>query len=80
MYPVLEEGRLIVVRSKADYQRGDIIVFEHDGMEKVKRVAGVEGNFCFVLGDNPSLSIDSRSFGYIGKASVLGKVVWPRGL
>ena len=47
-------------------------------MEKVKRVDGIEGDFLYVVGDNPHFSTDSRSFGYINIANVLGKVVWPR--
>lgn len=78
MYPVLENGQLIVIFSCKTYKRGDVVVFEHGGIEKVKRVDGTEGSFMYVLGDNPLVSTDSRSFGYISKTAVAGKVVWPR--
>lgn len=57
---------------------GNVIVFEHDGKEKVKRVKEIEDGRLYVLGDHPEASTDSRTFGLIEVDSVVAKVIWPR--
>jgi nickel-type superoxide dismutase maturation protease len=42
----------------------------------VKRVAGVVGTEVSVLGDNAAASTDSRHFGPVGDAAILGRVVY----
>ncbi len=75
MEPTLHEGSLILgMRFHGELKTGDIIIFEHDGMLLVKRIAACgnenvmigdrlrtipEGCF-YVLGDNPGESDDSR--------------------
>jgi nickel-type superoxide dismutase maturation protease len=78
MYPTLEKGQLVVVRHRSKLHLNDIVVFVQNGVEKVKRVCGVEGDFLYVLGDNPKFSTDSRQYGYIRRDSVIGTVVFPR--
>lgn len=78
MYPALEAGQLIMIRRSAQYHAGDVVVFKRKGSERIKRVSGVEGDFLYVLGDNPLYSKDSRHYGYVPITSVLGKVILPR--
>ena len=78
MYPTLESDQLIVLRRGAPVDVGDIVVFRYEGREKIKRIHGIEGEFLYVLGDNPRFSTDSRHFGYIPRRSVIGKVTFPR--
>jgi len=78
MYPTLEKGQLVLVRRRLRLKINDIIVFIQNGNEKVKRVCGMEGDFLYVLGDNPRYSTDSRQYGYIHRNSVIGTIVFPR--
>ncbi len=75
MEPALHEGSVILgLRFAGEYRKGDVIIFEHDGMLLVKRIAACGGETvwadgkeitvpegcCYVLGDNPEESVDSR--------------------
>lgn len=77
MYPTLEKGQLLLIRHRSKLRINDIIVFMYDGVEKVKRICGMEGEFLYVLGDNPHYSTDSRQYGYIKRSSVVGTVIVP---
>ncbi|MCA9318171.1 S26 family signal peptidase [Candidatus Saccharibacteria bacterium] len=78
MYPALEAGQLVFALHTKQISRGDVVVFRHEGIEKIKRVVGMEGDFVYVLGDNPRFSTDSRQFGYIKQSTIAGRVVWPK--
>lgn len=86
MLPTLKPGKIVVARPRHNgYQSGDIVIFDHDGLEKIKRVAearaGKPGDLkrqLFVLGDNKAESTDSRAFGWINESIVKGRLVWPR--
>jgi signal peptidase I len=75
MAPVIKSGSVILgCRITGNLQRGAIVVFRHDGVLLVKRIAGVPGDVVYagdglltvpdgcyyMLGDNESCSIDSR--------------------
>ena len=82
MLPLLQPGEEILVNLSA-YQKsfpevGDIVVANHPNrpnFQIVKRVTLVneDGN-CFLIGDNPTESTDSRSFGTVNPNKILGKV------
>jgi len=78
MYPTLEKGQWVLVRPGNKIDVDDIVMFVHGGAEKVKRVMGIEGDFIYVVGDNPRYSTDSRQYGYVKLQAVVGRVVWPR--
>ncbi len=78
MYPTLERGQYILIHKTDRAKVSDVIAYTRSNREYVKRVAGVEGEFLYVLGDNPRFSTDSRQFGYVPANNVIGKVVWPR--
>lgn len=79
MLPGLEPGNIVVVRHRVRaIHVGDIVVFSEGGLEKIKRVHKLDAERVYVLGDNLAYSIDSRSFGWIDRRHILGRVVWRR--
>ena len=75
MEPTLPKGSYIIgLRLYSDLEKGDIIIFRHNGKLLVKRIAAVEGEYVerngefllvpkgcyYVLGDNAGNSLDSR--------------------
>lgn len=79
MVPVLPPRTLVIATGLTSHYRvGDIIIFEHDGKEKIKRLGEVLGDgSLYVVGEHPETSTDSRQFGAIDPRTVIGKVVWP---
>lgn len=82
MTPLLKPGDEVLVNPRA-YRKmlpkpGDIIVARHPyrmDLRLVKRVVEVfSDGRCFLSGDNPSESTDSRSFGAVTPEQILGRV------
>lgn len=78
MQPTLRPGQIIVATSLKRPMPGDVVVFEHQGFEKIKRLEKINGSEMFVAGDNPAQSTDSRQFGVLPITVVRAVVVWPR--
>ena len=83
MAPTLAAGDHILVdlgayRSAAP-RPGEVVLARHPyrtDVRMVKRVAAVaEDGRCALAGDNPDESADSRSFGWVPRGLVLGRVV-----
>ena len=53
---------------------GDVVVIKR-GKYIIKRIVKVGKKKVFVIGDNKKESTDSRSFGWINKKEIIGKVV-----
>jgi nickel-type superoxide dismutase maturation protease len=47
-----------------------------DGKVLIKRITKIENKKYFIEGDNKQHSKDSREFGMIGKALIIGKVIY----
>jgi type IV secretory pathway protease TraF len=84
MEPGLRHGRIVLFRTSlpgSRYKPGDIVLFNHDGLEKIKRIHTLrkhEGKTeAFLLGDNAENSIDSREFGWIPLGNIRGRILWP---
>lgn len=79
MRPALRHGQIVVaIRRRKNLQIGDVVVFRHDNLEKIKRITRLDIDKLYVEGDNKTQSTDSRRFGWIDITSVLGKVILPR--
>lgn len=83
MLPLLRAGEFVLVDPAA--YRGaaprldDIIVFRDPRQPEtiaVKRaIYCTEAGACYVLGDNPTASADSRTFGPVAPELILGRVI-----
>ncbi len=78
MMPVLPPNTLVWGRRwYRNLEEGDIVIFAHEGKEKIKRVCGLKEDSIYLLGDHPETSTDSRHFGWISRDHVIAKVFWP---
>jgi nickel-type superoxide dismutase maturation protease len=83
MRPALEPGdRLLVVGFLRPSPGGIVALVDprEEGRVMVKRVSAVDAAGLTVLGDNPTASTDSRTFGPVPPHLVLGRAVyryWP---
>lgn len=73
MLPALAPGTLIVALRPRRLRVGDVVVVRHDGQEKIKRIAKLDEQRVFLLGDNEQLSTDSRDFGWVPLGNVIGR-------
>ena len=95
MAPRLRPGDWAIATAPGRLRPGDVVVVRHPGrhgMEMVKRIAAGPGDEVaghvlghhewFVAGDNPAWSTDSRTFGPVSRAAIVGRircVYWPPG-
>jgi nickel-type superoxide dismutase maturation protease len=79
MLPTLKHGEEVIVKSCETFQIGDIVFAKHPYKKSVKMIKRIEkistSGKLFLVGDNPSESTDSRSFGEISAKEIIGKVV-----
>lgn len=78
MNPTLRSGQVVFIWHWGRVKPGDIVVVEHNGLEKIKRIQDIQDRRVYVVGDNPSRSTDSRQFGWLPINHVQGRVVGKR--
>jgi len=78
MVPSLGPGQIILARKSRKLRVGDVVVFRHRGLEKIKRLHAVNDGRIHVRGDNKNLSTDSRHFGSLPIEHVVARVIWPK--
>jgi nickel-type superoxide dismutase maturation protease len=79
MEPTLKRGSLVwALKWFNTLKVGNVVIFEHQGREKIKRLNKINENKLYLLSDNKDGSTDSRDFGYIDIDKVKAKVIWPR--
>ena len=78
MAPTLKGGDVVLVDPKLKLKIGDLVLAKHPYKSSVsilKRVAEIEPDGGIVLiGDNPTESTDSRTFGAVSIESIIGRV------
>ncbi|PZU92192.1 MAG: nickel-type superoxide dismutase maturation protease [Leptolyngbya sp.] len=82
MLPLLEPGAEVLIDPAVYRQQrpqpGDLVVVEHPrrpGLLLIKWVVYVDSDGCFVRGLNEAESTDSREFGLVPWAGLVGQVV-----
>jgi phage repressor protein C with HTH and peptisase S24 domain len=79
MMPKLENGRVLIASGwYGNLRPHDLVIINHEGREKVKRVQKINDERLYVVGDNQESSTDSRDFGWLPLDAVSAKVIWPR--
>lgn len=86
MYPTLKSGQNILVNRLSyllhEPKANNIVALKdpRDGKTLIKRIVEIDSAKqnaeYFVLGDNPKESTDSRTFGWIKKKDIMGKVIY----
>lgn len=77
MLPTYASGDWLVATRKRRITPGQVVVIEREsrpGILLIKRVLRAEGQKWWVEGDNASASDDSRSFGAIDEAEIVGRI------
>lgn len=76
MEPGIPDGSIVVYeRWNRSCDEDDVVIVQMDGGQLVKRIDSVQGGKVFLLGDNRSESVDSRTFGMIDQDRIIGTVV-----
>ena len=81
MLPLLQPGDEVIVNRKAYQDQppepGDVALAWHPyqpTQKIIKLVAAVESDRCLLIGQNSAESTDSRSFGWVSRDLLIGKV------
>ena len=79
MEPGFRNGDWWLVRRLTSFQPGQVVLMTHPERPHaliVKRLARRDPDGWWVLGDNRTMSEDSRAFGHVPPESLIGKLVW----
>ncbi len=80
MMPVLPPGTVVVAIRSRKLRVGDVVIFYHEGKEKIKRIQDIKESEAYMISDHPQAGTDSRDYGWIPLSLIIGKVIKPRDL
>jgi phage repressor protein C with HTH and peptisase S24 domain len=75
MEPTYQPGAVVLGLKWLRPKVGSVVVAEHDGRELIKRVARVEAQGFYLLGDNSDYSTDSRTYGWFAPKDVKSVII-----
>ncbi|CAN5335042.1 hypothetical protein BH10ACI2_BH10ACI2_18630 [soil metagenome] len=79
MSPTIKNCERVLIRPGSDFAIGDIVLAAHPYKRSVKilkRAIAIDAeNNITLIGDNPHVSTDSRTFGAVSIESILGRAV-----
>lgn len=79
MFPTFKAGDKILVNKLSYFfskpKIGDVVVLKKEKFI-IKRIAKIKEKKVFMIGDNKEGSTDSRSFGWINRGEIAGKVIF----
>lgn len=77
MLPALSpKDKVLTLNWFINPKAGELVVAKVRGREIIKRVAKLKKDQLFLKGDNEIESTDSRTYGWINKSALLGKVIY----
>jgi nickel-type superoxide dismutase maturation protease len=76
MIPTLAPGEYVLVRRTSRPRVGSVVLVRRPGRYVVKRAVRRSAEGWWVEGDNAAASDDSRVFGWVNEADVVGEVRW----
>ncbi|HWL37331.1 MAG TPA: nickel-type superoxide dismutase maturation protease [Frankiaceae bacterium] len=76
MIPTLAPGEWVLVRRTASPRPGAVVLVRTPERLTVKRLVRLTEDGCWVEGDNPAASTDSRTYGAVPRQDVVGEVRW----
>lgn len=79
MLPVLPPGTLVIgLTWLRKPLKNSVVVVEHEGKEKIKRIQDIDNDKIFIVGDHEDGSTDSRQFGWVSITTIKAHIVWPK--
>jgi nickel-type superoxide dismutase maturation protease len=76
MVPALAPGEWVLVRRTSSPRLGAVVLIRTPERLTLKRLVRLTGDGCWVEGDNAEASTDSRTYGAVPRADVVGEVRW----
>lgn len=76
MLPYLRPGAVVFALRTRRIRAGSVVIIQHNGLEKIKRVAALQPGRVYVLGDNSLESTDSRTLGWLAEDAVRARVIF----
>jgi phage repressor protein C with HTH and peptisase S24 domain len=75
MQPTYSPGTIVLGLKWLRPRTGSVVVATRDGLEIIKRVGKVGEQGFYLLGDNPSESTDSRTYGWFAPGSIKSVII-----
>lgn len=76
MLPEFKSGDLVVILRSKKLIVGEVVVAQVKNKKILKRVTKKVNNHFWLEGDNGEKSTDSKTFGWISKDQIIGKVIF----